>query len=382
MSIMKKVLGSEKPIPMSFYPLLLLSLLGLGLAVYRLVAGLGPTTNMSDHYPWGIWISIDLFLIPVAGAAFTISMISYFFGRARYYSVIRPAVLAGFLGYSIVGILLFLDIGRWNQFYNIFNPSIINIHSFLEEVSLCITLYMIILILEVAPVFLEKWGIYLPCEWIERSIYLIAGGGIVLSMLHQSSLGSLFLLMPHKLHPLWYTPALPILFLIQAMLTGLATTAIVINLIWRSMNYPLDRLLFRRLGQAMSLMLALYAAIKLGDTLGAGEFGLLFSFTPISMLAWLEIGLGVILPMVILFSRLVSHSAGPFWAGVFILFGTLINRLVVSWIGLAEPTLTPYFPSWIEIMITVGLIAGGFLVYGVVVRYFNIFPEPVHNGQS
>jgi len=375
MAALLKPFKSDKPIPASFYPLLLLTLIGVGLSIYRLVVGLGPTTNMTDHYPWGVWISIDLFLIPVAGAAFTISLITYFFGRQHYEAVIRPAVVAGFLGYAIVGILLFLDIGRWPQFYNIFNPQFINLHSFLEEVSLCITLYTVILILEVAPIFLEKWNVRVPIEWIHRSIYLIAGAGIVLSMLHQSSLGSLFLLMPHKLHPLWWSPALPLMFLLQSIVAGLATAAIAVNLIWRVRGLKMDRELFRRIGQAMGLVLALYAAVKLGDTMGAGELDMLLMPDTLGVIAWLEIILGVLIPAGILYSRLVGHSAGPFWAGVFILIGTLINRLVVSWIGLAEPTLTPYFPSWIEIMITVGLGAGGFLAYGVVVRYFNPFPE-------
>src|SRR5574339_1209748 len=98
---------SRLRLPAAFWPLLALSLFGIGLAVYRLVVGLGPTTNLTDHYPWGLWITVDLFLIPVAGAAFTISLISYFLGREDYHSVIRPAVLAGFLGYGVVGVLLF-----------------------------------------------------------------------------------------------------------------------------------------------------------------------------------------------------------------------------------------------------------------------------------
>ena len=229
---MAAITRTNKSIPVSFWPLLALTLLGVALAIYRLVVGLGPATNMSDHYPWGIWITIDLFLIPVAGAAFTVSLLSYFLGREDYHSIIRPAVLAGFLGYGIVGVLLFLDIGRWNQFYNIFVPGYINLHSFLEEISLCVTLYTGILVLEVAPVFLEKWNIKAPIKWIERGIFVIAGAGIVLSMLHQSSLGSLFLLMSHKLHPLWWTPALPLLFYFQAIYTGLGATAIAITLIW------------------------------------------------------------------------------------------------------------------------------------------------------
>ena len=367
---------AREAIPVVFWPLLALTLLGVGLAIYRLVVGLGPSTNLNDHYPWGLWITIDLFLIPVAGAAFTISLISYFLGREDYHSVIRPAVLAGLIGYGIVGVLLFLDIGRWHQFYNIFVPPWINLHSFLEEISLCVTLYSGILVLEIAPVFLEKWGYHKPIRWIERGIFIIAGAGIVLSMLHQSSLGALFLLMPHKLHPLWWTPALPLLFYLQAVYTGLGTAAIAVRLVWKALKLPINRVLFRRIGQAMSINLMLYAAIKVGDWMGSGEVPLLLKPDAFGLIAWLQFLIGIILPLGILLSKLVGHTSGPFWAGVFALIGTFIDRLMISWVGLAEPSPITYFPSWIEIMITVGMIAGGFLLYGAVVRYFKLFPEP------
>jgi len=137
----------------------------------------------------------------------------------------------------------------------------------------------------------------------------------------------------------------------------------------------MDRDLFRRLGQAMSLNLLLYAAIKFGDLMGAGKLHLLFQADAFAYIAWLELGLGVLLPLAILLSKLVGHSAGPFWAGVFALMGTFINRLMISWVGLAEPNPVGYFPSWIEIMVTLGLIAAGFLVYGIVVRFFRLFPN-------
>lgn len=371
---MAAITKSKQEVPTSFWPLLVLALLGVGLSIYRLVVGLGPTTNMNDHYPWGIWITVDLFFIPVAGAAFTISWLSYFLGREKFHSIIRPAVVAGLLGYIVVAALLFLDIGRWNQFYNILNPGIINIHSFLEEISLSVTFYTLILILEAAPIFLEKWNIKAPIKWINRSIFWIAGAGVVLSMLHQSSLGSMFLLMKHKLHPLWWSPALPLLFYFQAIYTGLGTAAIAITLVWRALKTDMDREVYRRLGQALTLNLLLYTAIKFGDLMGAGKLHLLFSADPFAYIAWIELGLGVLLPLFILLSKLVGHSAGPLWASVFALIGTFINRLMISWIGLAEPNPVSYFPSWIEIMVVIGLTAGGFLVYGVIIRYFRLLP--------
>ncbi len=125
----------------------------------------------------------------------------------------------------------------------------------------------------------------------------------------------------------------------------------------------------------MSLMLALYLAVKIGDWMGAGEVDLLLNPDAFGWLAWLELILGVAIPLIILLTRLGSHSQGPFWAGVFAIIGTFINRLVVSWIGLAEPSHVTYTPSWIELTITIGLIAGAFLVYGAVVRYFKLFPD-------
>jgi len=365
----------KSTLPASFFPLLALTLMAIGLSIYRLVVGLGPTTNMSDHYPWGIWITIDLFIIPLAGAAFTISLISFFFGYSDYRAVLRPAVVAGFVGYSIVGILLFLDIGRWNQFYNIFNPGILNLHSFLEEISLCVTLYMVILVLEVLPIFLENSRYKKSIKWIEAGIYIIAGIGILLSTLHQSSLGSLFLLLQHKLHPLWYTPALPLLFFLQAGYTGLGATAIAITLVSNSKNLPIDRKLMQRIGQAMGINLLLYICIKIGDWIGAGEIPLLLKPDAFGWIAWLELIIGILIPLAILFTKFVRHSQGPFWAGVFALMGTFINRLVITWIGLAEPSPITYMPSWIEIMITVGLISGGYLVYERIVYYFKLIPE-------
>ena len=317
----------------------------------------------------------NFFLIPVAGAAFTVSLISHYFGREQYNAVLRAAVLAGLIGYIVVGALAILDVGRWYQIYNIFIPGYINLHSFMEEVSLSITIYSLILIIEAAPIFLEKWNIQKPITWISRSIVILSGIGIVISLMHQSSLGSMFLILEFKLHPLWWTPALPILFLLQAIYSGLGMTAIAIRLVWNAQGMEINRQLFKRIGQLMGILMAVYLAMKLGDWMGSGEIPLLLQPDTFGYLAWLEIIIGIVIPLLILFSRFGAHSAGPFWAGVFALIGTFINRLIISWVGLAEPSHIVYTPSWIEWIITIGTIAGGFLAYGAVVRYFDLFPE-------
>jgi len=206
----------------------------------------------------------------------------------------------------------------------------------------------------------------------------VAGVGIVLSTLHQSSLGSMFLLMPYKLHPLWWTPALPVVFLLQALLAGLAMTAIAVDLTLRGLGLQIDRRLYRYIGDLIRVILAIYLALRVGDWFGAREIELLFVPDRFGLLMWLELVIGVLVPLGILFTRLKTHIAGPFWAGVFILIGIFIDKLVVTWIGLAEPSPVTYFPSAIEIMITVGIAAGAFLLYGAVARYFELFP-PNHS---
>ncbi|RME33650.1 MAG: hypothetical protein D6794_11360, partial [Deltaproteobacteria bacterium] len=175
--------------------------------------------------------------------------------------------------------------------------------------------------------------------------------------------------------PLWWTPALPVLFFLQALYAGLGTTAIAVTLVWRALNMPIDRELFRRIGQGMAITLLLYGAVRLGDWMGAGEVPLLLRPDAFGFVAWVELIIGLFIPLGILLSRLVSHSAGPFWAGVFALMGMFIDRLVVSWVGLSQSAPVVYFPSWIEWLITIGMIAGGFLLYGAIVRYFDLFPQ-------
>jgi Ni/Fe-hydrogenase subunit HybB-like protein len=365
----------KRSTPLGIYVLAVLTLLGVITGVYRLVVGLGATTNLSDYYPWGLWIGADAFLIPAAGAAFTVSAISHFFGRDDYHTILRPAVLIGFLGYMGVGAILILDLGRWHQFYSILLPSRINLHSFLEEVALSVTLYTMVLILELAPTLLEKWNLDVPIRFIESGILLIAGVGILISCVHQSSIGSIFVILEHKLHPLWWTPIIPLLFLTQALFSGIGTAAIVVKLTQEKMGRKVDRELLATMGRLIRILLVIYLVCKVGDWLVAGELGLLFTSGLISLPAWGEIILGILLPMVILFSKLGNRPEGVFWSGVWILIGLFINRVTISFIALETPAWAIYVPHWIEVVTSVGVGAGVVLAYVIAARLFNLFPE-------
>jgi Ni/Fe-hydrogenase subunit HybB-like protein len=372
----------KRTMPLSMYVLVVLTLLGVATGVYRLVVGLESTTNLSDHYPWGLWIGLDVFMIPAAGAAFTVSAISHFFGREDYHKILRPAVLAGFLGYVAVVAILILDLGRWHQAYSILLPVRINLHSFLEEVALSVTLYTMVLLMELAPTILEKWNLDVPISFIENLILLIAGVGILISCVHQSSIGSMFVILEHRLHPIWWTPILPLLFLIQALFGGVSTAAMVVKLTQERMGRRVDSELLIAMGRLVRILLILYLVCKVGDWLVAGELGLLFTSGFISLLAWGEIILGVVLPLVILFTKLGNRPEGVFWSGVWIMIGLFICRLTTSFIALEAPAWATYVPHWIEVVSSVGVGAAAVLAYVVVARLFNLFPEHGHYAQG
>jgi Ni/Fe-hydrogenase subunit HybB-like protein len=365
---------SKRNIPMTYSILAFLTIVGIGVGIYRLAVGLGPTTNLNDYFPWGLWIGLDVFLIPAAGAAFTVSAISHFFGGEKYHEIVRPAVLVGLLGYVSVALILILDLGRWHQFYNILIPPFINIHSFLEEVALSVTLYTMVLIVEFAPVILEKFDLKTPVRWINRGILLISGVGILISTIHQSSIGSMFLILEHKLHPIWWTPLIPFLFLTQALFGGLAMSAMVVKLAQEHLGMKVDRDLLTTIGKLARILLSIYLVAKVADWIVAGELGLLFTSGGFSLLIWAELILGLALPLFLLFSDYVNRPEGVFWAGFWITVGLFINRLTYGWIALETPPWATYVPHWMEVMSSVGVLSGATLAYLLIARFFNLFP--------
>ena len=199
--MLQKLLNELRTMPRYIYVLMVITVFGLGVAGYRMYAGLGATTNLSKAFPWGIWISFDLATVALSGGAFTLAALVYVFQFEDLHVATRPTVLAGLLGYSSVLIILLFDLGRWDRFYNVFlHP---NVSSALLEVSWCIAAYSLILLYELSPVLLEKsrWKWLLPT--IKSYTVPIVIVGVTLSTMHQSSLGTMFVIMSPRLHPLW-----------------------------------------------------------------------------------------------------------------------------------------------------------------------------------
>src|SRR5215472_14622908 len=196
---------------------------GLYAAYLRVFYGLGGSTNLSDHFPWGLWIAFDILCgVGLAAGGFTLVAVVHIFNIERYKPILRPAILTAFLGYMLVVVALLFDLGRPDRLWHplvMWNP-----HSVMFEVAWCVMLYTTVLFLEFIPVVFEKFGWHKPLTWIHSISVPLMIAGVLLSTLHQSSLGSLFLIVPEKMYPLWYSPTLPAMFYISAIGVGLAMT--------------------------------------------------------------------------------------------------------------------------------------------------------------
>lgn len=362
--------------PWGVWALAALMVFGLSVALYRLYAGLAVTTNLSDAYPWGLWIGFDLFGVAFSGGAFTLAAIVYIFQMHEFHPAVRPTVLTGLVGYGSVLVILVMDLGRWDRFYHfrIFP----NINSALFEVSWCILLYTLVLISEFSPVVCQKFGWERLGRFMKKIALPLVIVGVTLSTLHQSSLGSLFVVMSERLHPLWYTPFIPLLFFVSSVAAGLAMViggATVSRWVFKR---TLPRNLVAELGWFLPWVLGFYFILKIGELLAAGELGLLAANDFYSALFLTELAVGVVAPLVLFSFAAIRRSRN--WAlfgAILVLLGVFINRFSVTWWALKPVEGAFYFPSWQEIAIQVGVLSGAVLIYTLVGRYLPLFEGTV-----
>ncbi len=353
----------------------LLIAMGLVLTVVRFSQGLGSVTNLSDSYPWGLWVGFDLLCgVGLAAGGFVITAVVYIFHIERMRPIVRPAIITAFLGYLLVSAALLFDLGRpWNIWHPLilWNPS-----SVMFEVAWCVMLYSTVLGLEFSGMVFEKlrWKRAVKVQKMISVPLVIAG--VVLSTLHQSSLGTMYLIMPGKLHALWYTPLLPLLFLVSAVSVGLAMVIIESKLSARSLGMSLEVPLLRTIGRALVGVLGLFGFLRVYDLLDRGMLAEAFSFSYESCLFLVEFGLGVVLPMALLLIPKIRMSTRGLYAGALLaVMGFVVNRLNVSLTGFETAQGGHYIPSWAEVAITMMFVALGFAAFRFIAKHFPVYAE-------
>ncbi|MCX5790114.1 MAG: Ni/Fe-hydrogenase cytochrome b subunit [Elusimicrobia bacterium] len=380
--------------------LLVLAGNGLLFLAARLLFGIGAVANLNNQYPWGIWIGIDVAGgVALAAGGFTTAALCYLMHREKYHAVVRPALLTAMLGYTFVSLGVCIDIGRW---YYIWHPIIMwNGHSALFEVGLCVTIYVNVLYIEFLPVVAERFigrvalpgplarlnglvdrGLRALDRGLSKVMFLFIISGVVLSTLHQSSLGTLMVIAGPKMHPLWQTPILPLLFLLSAIAVGFPMVIVESMLAARSFGLKPEMEILSDLGRMTAPLLGIYLAFKIGDMFIRETFVYLMVLDRASVLWMAEILFGVVIPLRMLLSRDVLKSPSLlFTAASLVVGGVLLNRIDNFVVAYRPPySFGAYHPAIGEIAVTVGFIALLVLMYRAAVMIFPVISLPDKDG--
>lgn len=377
--------------------LIIIAVNGLVFLMGRFFFGIGAVTNLNNQYPWGLWIGVDVAAgVALAAGGFTTAALGHVMHRDEYHSIVRPALLTAMLGYTFVAMGVFVDIGRW---YFIWHPLIMwNGNSALFEVGICVMIYLTVLYIEFLPVITERFigkvnlpgvlsGFNKPVDkflrvldrWLSKTMFIFIIAGVVLSTLHQSSLGTLMIIAGPKMHPLWQTPILPLLFLLSAISVGLPMVIFESLIASRSLGLKPEMPILSRLGSMIAPLLGIYLAFKLGDMVIRKTFVYLVEFNTPSIMFTIELLFGVIIPLRMFLSpKVLKSPVLLFTASALVVIGVLLNRINNFIVAYTPPYSTQsYFPSFGEISVTLGFVAMLVLAYRFIVLNFPVISLPV-----
>jgi Ni/Fe-hydrogenase subunit HybB-like protein len=358
----------------------------------RFLFGIGKVTNLNNQYPWGLWIGVDVAAgVALAAGGFTSAALGHVMHREQMHAILRPALLTAMLGYTFVAIGVFVDIGRW---YFIWHPIIMwNGNSALFEVGICVMMYMTVLYIEFLPVVTERFigqvnfrgflsVLNKPLDrflrfldkWLGLTMFIFIILGVVLSTLHQSSLGTLMVIAGPKMHPLWQTPILPLLFLLSAISVGFPMIIFESILAAKSFGYKPEMDVLAMLGKTVAPLLGIYLAFKIGDMVIRGTYVYLLEANVQSVMFFIEIVFGIIVPLRMFLSPAVLKSQKLLLtASALVVFGVLLNRINNFIVAYNPPyKFSTYFPSFGEISVTVGLAALLILLYRFITINFPV----------
>ncbi len=385
------------------------ALMGIGFVfgMIRFFGGLAAVTNLTDSYPWGIWKAVNVAAgVALATGGFTMAALVHIFHRERYAPLLRPALLVGLLGYTFGAVSLFIDIGRYYNIWHPMWPSMWQGDSALFEVAICIMTYLTILYVEFIPIICERYigRVNLPgalarlnhatdrClrflqKWLNQILSAVLVLGVVLSCMHHSSLGSLMLVAKFKMSALWYTPILPLLFLMSVFAVGFAVVICESLAVSRAFGRRFLMEVLTPLSLYVLIFQGLYAIAKTSDLLIREAHATLLDGSPESILFLVEMIFGIFIPLGLLVSHRVRRS--PFLLGIatfLVIFGVFMNRVNVFITAYRSPfAMDRYIPSFSEIIITIGLLSAFVLLHRIVLFVFPILAvneEPHHSTQE
>lgn len=366
-----RIMGLEFTVTPTHGVLTVLALAGIVCMLVRFFTGFGLVTNLSDEWPWGLWIGFDVMTgVALAGGGYGMAIIAHIFHREKYSAVVRGALLTSLLGYLLVMAGLLLDIGRW---YNCWVPFVSwGTSSVLFEILWCLSLYTTVQVLEMGEIVTERFGKRFHSA-IQKIMPVLLILGVVFPVLHQSSLGALFLIAETKMYPLYWSEYIPIFYLMSSFFVGPAVICVESSLARRFYGHQIRIETIYGLAVIGTRVMAVYFLLKWYDLFERGLIGTAFSGAWESNVFLMEMVIGVLIPIMIVYSRWGQTRGGLITYGFLTSFGLVINRLATIFVGLSPGRETTYFPSVWEMLVTIGLLSAGCLLYSFIVENLNIF---------
>jgi Ni/Fe-hydrogenase subunit HybB-like protein len=344
----------------------------------RFIHGLGAVTNVNDGFSWGIWVVVDVMIgSALACGGFSVALLVYIFNKGEYHPLIRPALLASLFGYTMAGGGIFFDLGRWWNFWHIFWPSYANPNSVMFEVAVCVTAYVLVMWIEFSPVFLEKLGLRDARKTLTKTMFFFIALGILLPMMHQSSLGSMLVVMGGQVNPLWQTPIVPLIYLLTAIIIGYGVVLFESCVAAAGYRRTIELHLLNPMSKIMLGVLAVYLVVRVGDLVVRGALGEAFRPSIAAAAFWLE-NLCFVAPFFLIGTVAARRNpARLFLAGLAIMLGGILLRLNGFLIGYQHYTGPgwTYFPSFTEVMVTLGMFSVEVLGYIIITRRFPVLPR-------
>ncbi|WP_027405659.1 NrfD/PsrC family molybdoenzyme membrane anchor subunit [Anaerovibrio sp. RM50] len=337
--------------------------------VLRLLTGFQYVTNLTDETPWGMWIAFDVMCgVALAGGGYSTALLVSILRYKEFHVVARGALLTSLLGYILVMAGLFLDIGQWFNFWRPFVSW--GYTSVLFEVFWCISIYTTVLSIEFFEIITERVLRKKLHRYIVKILPVLVVIGLIFPVMHQSSLGGLFLIMRERMFPLWWSEFLPLYFLLSSFFIGSAMVTIETTLAKTAYGHEIPHNIMLKLTRIGAGMMFVYLLLKLYDLFEKHEWNYVFQGGLQSNMYCVEMLFGILIPLVIIVSPLSKKKGGLLTYAVLTVFGVILNRLNCVFTSMYESG--SYFPGLGEIVVSVGLISMGVLIYCFLVENFNI----------
>lgn len=352
-----------------FVFLVIIGIIAAFVLTQRFVFGLGAVTNLNDGYPWGIWISVDLIIGTAFGCGgFVMAFLVYIINKGEYHPLARAGLMTALFGYTLGAVAVMIDLGRWWQGYNILFPGLWNSNSVLLETALCIFAYIVVLLIEFAPSFLERFGMTETRRRLQKVLFVFAALGVLLPMMHQSSMGTVVVILGYQLSPLWQSQFLTLLFLLTAITMGFGIVTFESITSSAAFKRPYEITILSKLGNIAMWVMLVFVSLRIIDVLRLGAFPLAFRGDIQALFFWIELAAGAGAIACLATERYRRSPRMLFLGSALVLTNGFIYRLSCYLIGYDPGNGYHYYPSLSEILVTLGIVALHVILYLVFVK--------------